>query len=87
MEAPFSRVTYVYVRSCSFGDIHDYKRKKKTLSDLLDIYGSVEGIDKNADVRDSYDYMFANTDNLINEVMAERNKWAKDKILSIKEPW
>ena len=53
--------------------ISSKKRKKKTLSDLLDKYGSVEGIDKNADVRDSYDYMFANTDNLIDEVMAERN--------------
>ena len=40
---------------------------------MLDKYGSIEGIDKNADVRDSYDYMFANTDNLIDEVMAERN--------------
>ena len=53
--------------------ISSKKQKKKTLSDLLDKYGSVENIDKNADVRDSYDYMFANTGNLIDEVLAERN--------------
>ena len=53
--------------------ISSKKQKKKTLSDLLDKYGSVENIDKNADVRDSYDYMFANTGYLIDEVLAERN--------------
>lgn len=48
------------------------RENKKKLNKLLDKYGSREGIDKNADVRDSYEYMFANTDNLIDEVEAER---------------
>ena len=48
------------------------RENKKKLNKLLDKYGSREGIDKNADVRDSYEYMFANTDNLIDEVEAVR---------------
>ena len=46
--------------------------KKKKLHDLLDKYGSVENIEKNAIGVDGYDYMFANTNNLIKEVLEER---------------
>lgn len=46
--------------------------KKKKLNELLDRYGSIENIEKNAIGVDGYDYMFANTDNLINEVLEER---------------
>ena len=46
--------------------------KKKKLHELLNKYGSVEGIEKNAIGADGYDYMFANTDNLIDEVLKER---------------
>lgn len=46
--------------------------KKKKLHELLDKYGSVEEIEKNAIGVDGYEYMFANTDNLINEVLEER---------------
>lgn len=47
--------------------------KKKKLHELLDKYGSVEEIEKNAIGADGYEYMFANTDNLINEVLEERS--------------
>lgn len=46
--------------------------KKKKLNELLDRYGSIENIEKNAIGVDGYDYMFADTDNLINEVLEER---------------
>lgn len=39
----------------------------------MDRYGSIENIEKNAIGVDGYDYMFANTDNLINEVLEERS--------------
>lgn len=48
------------------------REKKKKLHELLNKYGSVEGIEKNAIGADGYDYMFANTDNLIDEVLQER---------------
>ncbi len=38
----------------------------------MDRYGSIENIEKNAIGVDGYDYMFADTDNLINEVLEER---------------
>ncbi len=47
--------------------------KKKKLNELLDRYGSIENIEKNAIGVDGYDYMFADTDNLINEVLEERS--------------
>ncbi len=46
--------------------------KKKKLHALLDKYGSVEEIEKNAVGVDGYAYMFANTDDLIDEVLEER---------------
>lgn len=46
--------------------------KKKKPHDLLDKYGSVEEIEKNAFGVDEYEYMFANTNNLIDEVLEER---------------
>lgn len=46
--------------------------KKKKLHELLDRYGSVEEIERNAIGSDGYDYMFANTNNLIDEVLEER---------------
>lgn len=39
----------------------------------MDRYGSIENIEKNAIGVDGYDYMFADTDNLINEVLEERS--------------
>ena len=47
--------------------------KKKKLNELLDRYGSIENIEKNTIGVDGYDYMFADTDNLINEVLEERS--------------
>lgn len=38
----------------------------------MDRYGSIENIEKNTIGVDGYDYMFADTDNLINEVLEER---------------
>lgn len=38
----------------------------------MDRYGSIENIEKNAIGVDGYDYMFADTDNLINKVLEER---------------
>ena len=49
------------------------REKKKKLHELLDKYGSVEEIEKNAIGADGYEYMFANTDNLIDEVLQERH--------------
>lgn len=46
--------------------------KKKKLHELLDKYGNVEEIEKNAIGADGYEYMFANTNNLIDEVLEER---------------
>ncbi|MBO5441139.1 MAG: hypothetical protein J6A09_01050 [Alphaproteobacteria bacterium] len=46
--------------------------KKKKLHELLDKYGSVEEIEKKAIGADGYEYMFANTNNLIDEVLQER---------------
>lgn len=46
--------------------------KKKKLHELLDKYGSVEEIERNAIGADGYEYMFANTNNLIDEVLEER---------------
>ena len=46
--------------------------KKKKLNELLDKYGSVEEIEKKAIGADGYEYMFANTNNLIDEVLQER---------------
>lgn len=46
--------------------------KKKKLHELLNKYGSVEEIEKNAIGADGYEYMFANTNNLIDEVLKER---------------
>lgn len=48
------------------------KREKEKTNKLLDRYGSIENIEKNAIGVDGYDYMFADTDNLINEVLEER---------------
>lgn len=53
-------------------DILKKREKKNKLHELLDKYGSVEGIEKNAAGADGYEYMFANTGNLIDEVLAER---------------
>lgn len=39
----------------------------------MDRYGSIENIEKNTIGVDGYDYMFADTDNLINEVLEERS--------------
>ena len=48
------------------------REKKKKLHELLNKYGSVEGIENKAIGADGYDYMFANNDNLIDEVLQER---------------
>lgn len=48
------------------------REKKKKLHELLDKYGSVEEIEKNAIGADGYEYMFANTNNLVDEVLKER---------------
>ena len=53
-------------------DVLKKREKKNKLHELLDKYGSVEGIEKNAAGADGYEYMFANTGNLIDEVLAER---------------
>ncbi len=54
-------------------EIEDAKQHNKTkLHKLLDKYGSVEGIEDNAVGVDEYEYMFANVNNLIDEVLEER---------------
>lgn len=53
------------------------REKKKKLHELLNKYGSVEGIENKAIGADGYDYMFANTDNLIDEVLQERRSGSR----------
>ena len=57
--------------------------KKRKLAELLDKYGeSREAIDKNADVNDSFEYMLANQNGLIDEVLNERRRAREVKISS-----
>ena len=56
-------------------NVRERAEKKRKLAELLDKYGeSKEAIDKNADVKDSFEYMLANQNGLIDEVLNERRR-------------
>lgn len=65
---------YDYAADMAEQSLLTKKRNKKKLNDLLDKYGSKEGIEQNATPKDSFEYMFANGDELIDEVLEERQK-------------
>jgi len=61
------------------------KRNKKKLNDLLDKYGSKEGIEQNANLQDSFAYMFCQGDELIDDVLQER-QLARQQSASLQTP-
>lgn len=68
---------YDYAADMAEQSLLTKKRNKKKLNDLLDKYGSKEDIEQNADLKDSFEYMFADGDELIDEVLEERLKESK----------
>jgi 5'-3' exonuclease len=58
-----------------FGNDSDYATKKinkKKLHELLNKYGSIEALEKTADLRDSYAFDFAKINGNLEEVLEER---------------